>query len=93
MKFIIEKGVPVPARPTLSTDMRETLKALQPDESFLILFNKIRPEDSIRCTFYQVRKEFPDRIFVSAKEEASSGIFGLRIWRVPLPQTKPTTKP
>ena len=97
MKFIIEKNKPLfHNRTGLHADMSETMQSLGPDDSFLVLSNKVRPETSVKCTFYNVKKQFkikfPNRRFTSAKETLpNAGGSGLRIWR--LPDAKPETIP
>jgi hypothetical protein len=95
MKFTIDPNVPLPiARSCLVVDLTDTMKALKPNDSFLVLFNKIRPKGSVRSAFQHVKKKLKPLRFISAVEKSSTpGATGLRIWRIhpPSPTPPPTT--
>ena len=87
MKFAIEKNIPVPVKGSgLTFDLTETMKDLQLNDSFLVLFNKARPEKAVTSAYQYARKKFKDRLFTSKKAKSDpGGSPGLRIWRVPIP--------
>jgi hypothetical protein len=96
MKFIIEKNVPLPSqRSGITADLTDTMKELSPGDSFLVLYNKTRPQKSLQTAFQYVRKKLKDRKFTSAsqKEDPGKTSPGLRIWRLPMPATKTSPQP
>jgi hypothetical protein len=95
MKFIIDKNLPVPIHKSgLCVDMEETMKALQPEESFLVLFNKVRPHEAVIAAYHYVKKKMKDRKYTSETQKTPTGDpSGLRVWRLPIPVTKPAPQP
>jgi hypothetical protein len=95
MKFIIEKTIPIPiAKSGLIVDMTETMKDLQPGDSFLVLFNKTRPKGATMSAYHYAKKKTKDRKFTSLTEKNPAGAtLGLRIWRLqnPVPKPNPPT--
>lgn len=94
MKFIIDKNVPPPTgKSGICSDLIETMKDMQPNESFIVLFNKTRPKKSIITAYQYAREKLKDRKFTSATQKEDSNLNGpgLRIWCLPNPPAKPAT--
>lgn len=88
MKFTIEKNKPILTRWSgLNNDLTETMRDLQPGDSFFVLFNSTRTRISVTYAFQNAKKKFKDRYFKSALDTIDPGAKpGLRIGRVKPPK-------
>ena len=91
MKFTVEKGIPVPNKPGhgLVNDLRVTMKDMKPGESFMVLFNAVRPKTAVNNAYFAVKQELAkqNKPFQSRTVKTGSPpVEALRIWCVEKPK-------